>query len=461
MARARKCELTAGADVIRRGLLRNSPESAFETLYRRHVKDVFGYSLAMLDRQADAEDATQTTFMNAYRALERGERPRDSGKWLRAIALNVCREHYRRAGRRPNEVSLEEDPGDLVLDPPTPEIGDVIRGLSALPFNQRAALVMREFEGRSLNEIASELDVSSSAVEALLFRARRALREQLEGSLTCTQAEDAISRQLDGALPRAERGPLRAHLRECSECASLARRLRAQRRAVRSLAVLLPLPESLRWGKLAAAATTSRPIVAGAGSLLGKAAVMVVAGAATVGVGYAALHGHHPRPALRPGHAAVAKSAANVVVVPRAAVASHYRTAIRGRRPLLPVRKHRRRVNQNGFQAPNPSSGHPSPQAGGAFGASRASQVAPRGTSRAAPGSRGHAHPTTGGSHGRSSVSPGHSNQRARHAPGHARGKGHSKPAHPSKPASQPSPLGKQPGTKKSSGVPRGNSGTH
>src|ERR1700722_6107908 len=111
----------------------NSPGRAFESMYRRHAGDIYRYALAMLDRQADAEDATQTTFMNAYRALERGERPREEGSWLRAIALNVCREPPRRAGRRPDEVPLNDDPGDLVLDPSGPEIGDVIRGLAHLP----------------------------------------------------------------------------------------------------------------------------------------------------------------------------------------------------------------------------------------------------------------------------------------------------------------------------------------
>jgi RNA polymerase sigma factor (sigma-70 family) len=292
--------------VIRSALLRSSPGRTFESLYKRHVKDVYRYSLAMLPRQTDAEDATQTTFMNAYRALERGERPRDAAKWLRAIALNVCREHYRRASRRPSEVALEEDFGELVLDPPTPAISDVVRGLACLPFNQRAALVMREFEGRSLTEIATCLEISGSAVETLLFRARRSLREQLEERLSCNDAEQAISRQLDGALPRSERGPLRAHLRACPDCASLARRLRAQRSAVRSLA-LLPLPASLRLGKLASgsAASASAGAVAGqslipaggslftalSGSLAAKIAVVAVGGATAFGAGYASLDG--------------------------------------------------------------------------------------------------------------------------------------------------------------------------
>src|SRR5919109_1257078 len=84
--------------------------------------------------------------------------------------------------------------------------------------------VMRELEGRTYAEIAEILGVSIGAVESLLFRARRALREQLEESLTCQEAELALSKQLDRRLPRAERGPLRAHLRACSDCATVARR---------------------------------------------------------------------------------------------------------------------------------------------------------------------------------------------------------------------------------------------
>src|SRR5207249_12317507 len=104
---------------------------------------------------------------------------------------------------------------------------------------------MRELEGRSYQEIAEILDPSVSAVETLIFRARRALREQLEESITCHEAELSISRQLDGRLSRRDKGALRAHLRECEDCASFARRQRAQRGAIRSLA-LIPPPSTLR-----------------------------------------------------------------------------------------------------------------------------------------------------------------------------------------------------------------------
>src|SRR5207237_9356901 len=146
--------------------------------------------------------------------------------------------------RRPREVELHDVAERLVADEDAPTLEDLTRALGHLAFNQRAALVMREIEGRSYADIAQLLGLSLAAVETLIFRARRALREQLDGSLTCSEAELAISRQLDGRLSRAEKGQLRAHLRECADCATLARRQRAQRTALRSFAAV-PLPPSL------------------------------------------------------------------------------------------------------------------------------------------------------------------------------------------------------------------------
>jgi RNA polymerase sigma factor (sigma-70 family) len=228
-------------------LLAQRPRSdrAFERMYKRHVGDVYRYALAVMRNPADAEDVTQTTFLNAYRSyVEKGNRPEKPQNWLIAIAHNVCRQRFRQSARRPAEVAFDDDIADTLVDDEAPSGEDIRRALGHLAFNQRAALVMRELEGRSYAEIAEILDVSTSAVETLIFRARRALREQLEGSLTCGEAEFAISRQLDGRLPRNERGQLRAHLRECRECAAFARRQRAQRGALKSLA-LVPVPGSL------------------------------------------------------------------------------------------------------------------------------------------------------------------------------------------------------------------------
>jgi RNA polymerase sigma factor (sigma-70 family) len=264
-------------------------DRAFERLYRRHVKDVYRYAYAVLQNRADAEDVTQTTFLNAYRAFERGERPDKPHNWLIAIAHNVCRQRFRQSQRRPNEVEFNDDAGaQLVEDDNTPTAEDIRRALSFLPFNQRAALVMRELEGRSYAEIAAVLELSVSAIETLIFRARRSLREQLEGSLTCREAELAISQQLDGRLSRADKGLLRAHLRECPECATFARSQRAQRSALKALGSV-PLPISLASFFGGGGGTV------GATAVATKAAVVVAAAALAGSASYETVrHVKHP-----------------------------------------------------------------------------------------------------------------------------------------------------------------------
>ena len=152
-------------------------DKAFEQLYRQYVGDVYHYALALLRNPADAEDVTQTTFMNAYRAYRRGEEILKPQNWLIKIAHNVARSRYARTTRRVKEVPLEEHIEQLALpEDERPNVEGVLRALGLLPFNQRAALVMRELEGRSYAEIADTLSVSVAAVETLIFRARRSLR---------------------------------------------------------------------------------------------------------------------------------------------------------------------------------------------------------------------------------------------------------------------------------------------
>jgi|SRR5215212_159036 len=162
-------------------------DAAFETFYREHVAEVYQYALAVLGSSPDAEDVTQQTFLNAYRAFERGERPRKAHNWLIKIAHNVCRMRWRQLGRRPQEVPLESAGEPASPEADTPSLDEVLTELARLPFNQRAAIVMREVEGRSYAEIAEVLATTVPAVEALLFRARgnlRARRNALSGTLS-------------------------------------------------------------------------------------------------------------------------------------------------------------------------------------------------------------------------------------------------------------------------------------
>src|ERR1700730_10714130 len=148
----------------------------FERLYSRYVTDVYRYALAILRNPADAEDVTQTTFMNAYRAFMQGEEPRKPQNWLITIAHNACRTRAIRASRRPQEVPFDDATGNLsVPEDDQPNVRAVLQALGELPFNQRSALAMRELEGRTYAEIAATLGVSIAAVETLIFRAPRSL----------------------------------------------------------------------------------------------------------------------------------------------------------------------------------------------------------------------------------------------------------------------------------------------
>ena len=244
-------------------------DQAFESLYRRYVEDVYHYALALLRNPADAEDLTQTTFLNAYRAYVKGievEKPRN---WLIKIAHNVARTRYARASRRVKEVPLEEHV-ELIAVPEVdrPDVQGVLDALGRLPFNQRSALVMRELEGRTYAEIADTIGVSVSAVETLIFRARRSLR------------------------------------------------LKAS--ALRSLAVV-PLPTSLAQFFDTSGVVAGGGTVAGGGLLL-KAAVAIVAGALATGIG-----------SDRGGPAAAAPSSTHRIAAPSWQVAAGFPTrGVRG-----------------------------------------------------------------------------------------------------------------------------------
>ncbi len=161
-------------------------------------------------------------------------------------------------------------------------MGELLAALSKIPPQQRQAIVLREFEGRSYSEIAEILGVTTSALETLLFRARRSLAEELTHQLTCTDAQLAVSKSVDGRLGRKERRRVRDHLAECPDCAHFARLQQRHHSALRGL-MLIPIPLSLAVFKgLDGAGTASAatlPVAAGAGSV--AAGVGTGAGAAT------------------------------------------------------------------------------------------------------------------------------------------------------------------------------------
>ena len=253
----------------------HTPRTADETLdrlYRAHRSSVYRYALARVGNHVDAEDLTQTTFLNAYRALTHGQIPQAPQAWLRQIASNAFREHVRHASRRPREVSLNDD----VLSSPRIDrvllLTELRAGFEALTPAQRTALVMRELEGRPTQEIAERLALSPTAVDTLVARARRAFSEQFHGALTCQEAEAVIEEATTRDLANEERATLRAHLRTCRRCAAVARSRRARKRQSSFLWILSPrylsdLLSSPSAGSLASSNAISKLAVIAAGAV--------------------------------------------------------------------------------------------------------------------------------------------------------------------------------------------------
>jgi len=157
---------------------------ATRDLYERFSGQIFGYCLHQLASREEAEDAVQTTFMNAFRGLQRGIVPQVESAWLFKIAHNVCLSRRRSTRRRgkieaPNnfEVLQEVVPARERMGDELIRLQDV---LEEMPESQRRAILLREWQGLSYREIAEELELSQSAVETLIFRARRALATGLE-----------------------------------------------------------------------------------------------------------------------------------------------------------------------------------------------------------------------------------------------------------------------------------------
>jgi RNA polymerase sigma factor (sigma-70 family) len=154
---------------------------SFERLYRTHRRDVYNFVLHDVRNPDDAEDVTQVAFLNAYRALRNGHPPEKPRAWLLTIAQNVARRRFRKRSANIHEVPLDTE---LVVAAPDdydgPTADEICAAFRELPGNQRAALAMREIQGLSYAEIATELELSIPAVETLIFRARRSLRTLLE-----------------------------------------------------------------------------------------------------------------------------------------------------------------------------------------------------------------------------------------------------------------------------------------
>jgi len=173
-------------------LARDGDSDAFRGLVERHSRAVYRLAHRMTGNPQDAEDVVQETFLKAYRQLGRFESRANFGTWLHRIAVNCSIDLIR--GRKHQETSHDAadldmlDSGDEQRTDPSPErlmlstevqerVGRAMDGLTSM---ERAAFVLRHFEGQSIDEIGRALGLKANAAKHSIFRAVRKMRLALE-----------------------------------------------------------------------------------------------------------------------------------------------------------------------------------------------------------------------------------------------------------------------------------------
>jgi RNA polymerase sigma-70 factor (ECF subfamily) len=171
----------ADRELIRRYLA--GDVDAFESLMAAHEQRVFSICLRMMRDRDAALDATQETFLTVLRKADRYKEQAAFSTWLYRVTVNTCYDQLRRAKRRRSEPIPEH------LDPHDPKSGDEIsavelrpeieRALGSIQPEFRAAVVLVDLEGMSLEGAADTLGVPVGTVKSRVFRARRQLAEEL------------------------------------------------------------------------------------------------------------------------------------------------------------------------------------------------------------------------------------------------------------------------------------------
>ncbi len=152
-----------------------------QELYEQHARMARGLCRLLLRDAGEAEDATQQTFLSAYRALLGGALPREPAAWIATIARNECRSRIRTRMRTPlvDRAQPDEIPDPVDAAVRSLDTHALWRAIASLPPRQREAFLLRELGGLSYDELAVALGVTVPAIESLLQRARGRLRALL------------------------------------------------------------------------------------------------------------------------------------------------------------------------------------------------------------------------------------------------------------------------------------------
>jgi RNA polymerase sigma factor (sigma-70 family) len=274
-------------------MARGGNPGAFETIVDRYQGRLLGFCRQMLGSTEDAEDVLQEVFVNAYKAMLRDEREINLRPWLYRIARNRCLNHLRKPTADAQEsmdmVPAVEASSTAERVHNREEFRQLLIDVKKLPETQRSALLLREMDALSYEEIAAAMETTVPSVKSLLVRARISLAEASQARLlTCGEVRVELSEAAEGL--RKVSGPVRRHVRECDECADFRSQVRSNEKA---LAALFPVGAlvalkgfiAAKLGFGAGSAGSTGAGAAGAGAAAGGAAGAGAVGGVSAAIG--------------------------------------------------------------------------------------------------------------------------------------------------------------------------------
>ncbi len=268
-------------------LVRKGHQHAFDTLVERYQSRLLGFCRQMLGSTQDAEDVLQEVFVAAYNAMLADEREIAVRPWLYRIARNRCLNHLRRptADGVDTMDTMPHMNGVTTLErvQDREEFRSLLEDVCHLPETQRSALLLREIDAMSYEEIAQAMDTTVPGVKSLLVRARIALAESTQArKLTCDEVRVHLAEAAEG-LAKLD-GPARRHVKACEQCADFRKQLRSDSKV---LAALFPAGPLLALKAVVIGKLSGLIGGGGAGAAGGGGAASAGAGAACAGAGAA------------------------------------------------------------------------------------------------------------------------------------------------------------------------------
>jgi RNA polymerase sigma factor (sigma-70 family) len=266
-------------------LIRRGNHSAFEALVARYQSRLLAFCRHMLSSREDAEDVLQEVFAAAFGAILADQRAINVRPWLYRIARNRSLNHLRKAqaiGVDSMDVHLSEH-GLTTADKvhKREEFRQLMSDVGDLPETQRTALLLREIDALSYEQIGEAMETTVPSVKSLLVRARVSLAEAAEARLlSCEQVRDELGEVAEGLCRTS--APVRRHLRTCERCQGFRKQLRQTNRA---LAAIFPVGPLMLLKKALLAHAGTAAAGGGAAAAGGGAAAAGAAGAAGAAAG--------------------------------------------------------------------------------------------------------------------------------------------------------------------------------